>query len=56
MLTVSLANGSGDLTVTGGNLRVHNAAGEFPGLIDDGDPRAFGGSFTLSPRTTVTSP
>ncbi|WP_079138841.1 hypothetical protein [Actinacidiphila rubida] len=56
VLTVSYVNGSGVFTVTGGNLHVHNAAGEFLGLVNDGDPWTFGGSFTLNPRTTVTSP
>ena len=54
---VTYTNSSGALKVlaTGGNLHVFNVQG-CAGLIHSGDPTQFVGTYTVSPKQTITSP
>ena len=54
---VTYTNSSGALKVlaTGGNLHVFNVQG-CAGLINSGDPTQFVGTYTVSPKQTITSP
>src|SRR5262249_6656019 len=50
------SNGTGKRTTTGaGNLHVYNVRG-CAGLINSGDGSSFKGSYTISPKQTITSP
>jgi hypothetical protein len=57
MVKVTYTNSSGALKVlaTGGNLHVFNVQG-CAGLINSGDPTQFVGTYTVSPKQTITSP
>jgi hypothetical protein len=50
-------NSTGQLQVltTGGNLHIYDVNGCF-GLINTGDTAAFSGTYTVSPKQTITSP
>jgi hypothetical protein len=56
-VSVTYTNSTGVLKVlpTGGNLHIFNVSG-CAGLIGNGDPSAFSGSYTVSPTQTITSP
>jgi hypothetical protein len=50
------SNSTGKLSTTGaGNLHVYNVSG-CAGLINTGDTTSFVGSYTVSPKQTITSP
>jgi hypothetical protein len=51
------SNSTGKLTTltSGGNLHVYNVNG-CAGLINSGDATTFSGSYTISPKQTITSP
>jgi len=55
---VTYTNSSGKLKVltTGGNLHVFNVSSGCRGLINTGDPTVFSGTYTISPKQTITSP
>jgi hypothetical protein len=55
---VTYTNSTGKLTVltTGGNLHVFNVSSGCAGLINTGDPTVFSGSYTVTPKQTITSP
>jgi len=40
---------------SGGNLHVYNAGG-CAGLINTGDATTFSGTYTISPKQTITNP
>jgi hypothetical protein len=54
---VTYTNSTGKLKVltTGGNLHVYNVSG-CAGQINNGDPTTFSGTYTVSPKHTITSP
>jgi hypothetical protein len=55
-VTAKYSNGTGKLTTTGaGNLHIYNVSG-CAGLIHSGDGSSFHGSYTISPKQTITSP
>jgi hypothetical protein len=55
-VTAKYSNGTGKLTTTGaGNLHAYNVNG-CAGLIHSGDTTSFKGSYTVSPKQTITSP
>lgn len=55
-VTAKYSNGTGKLTTTGaGNLHIYNVSG-CAGLIHSGDASSFKGSYTISPKQTITSP
>jgi hypothetical protein len=55
-VTAKYSNGTGKLSTTGaGNLHVFNVSG-CAGLIMNGDSVSFKGSYTVSPKQTITSP
>ena len=55
-VTAKYSNGTGKLTTTGaGNLHIYNVSG-CAGLIHSGDGSSFKGSYTVSPKQTITSP
>ncbi len=56
-VAVTYTNSTGVLKVlpTGGNLHVFRVSG-CAGLIASGDPASFSGSYTVSPKQTITSP
>ena len=55
-VTAKYSNGTGKLTTTGaGNLHIYNVSG-CGGLINSGDGSSFHGSYTISPKQTITSP
>lgn len=55
-VTAKYSNGTGKLTTTGaGNLHVYNVSG-CANLINSGDATSFTGSYTVSPKQTITSP
>ncbi len=56
-VAVTYTNSTGVLQVlsTGGNLHIFKVSGCL-GLIASGDPASFSGSFTVSPKQTITSP
>jgi hypothetical protein len=55
---LTYTNSSGKLKVltTGGNLHVWNVSSGCAGLINTGDPTTFSGTYTVSPKQTITSP
>ena len=55
---VTYTNSSGKLKVltTGGNLHVWNVSSGCAGLINSGDPTTFSGTYTVTPKQTITSP
>jgi len=56
MVTATYTNSTGKLATTGaGNLHVYNVNG-CAGLINSGDASSFKGSYTVSPKQTITSP
>jgi hypothetical protein len=56
MVAAKYSNSTGKLTTTGaGNLHIYNVNG-CAGLIHDGDASSFKGSYTISPKQTITSP
>ena len=54
---VTYTNSTGKLKVlpTGGNLHVCNVSG-CAGLINSGDATQFSGTYTVTPKQTITSP
>jgi len=55
-VTAKYSNSTGKLTTTGaGNLHIYNVSG-CAGLIGNGDGSSFKGSYTISPKQTITSP
>jgi hypothetical protein len=55
-VTAKYSNSTGKLSTTGaGNLHVYNVSG-CAGLINTGDTTSFVGSYTVSPKQTITSP
>ena len=56
-VAVTYTNSTGVLQVltTGGNLHIFRVSGCM-GLIASGDPASFSGSYTVSPKQTITSP
>ena len=55
-VTATYTNSTGKLATTGaGNLHVYNVSG-CAGLINSGDITSFKGSYTVSPKQTITSP
>jgi len=55
-VNATYTNGTGKLATTGvGNLHVYNVSG-CAGLINSGDAASFKGSYTVSPKQTITSP
>jgi hypothetical protein len=56
MVTATYTNSTGKLATTGaGNLHIYNVNG-CAGLINSGDGTSFKGSYTVSPKQTITSP
>jgi hypothetical protein len=56
MVTATYTNSTGKLAPTGaGNLHIYNVSG-CAGLINSGDGTSFKGSYTVSPKQTITSP
>jgi hypothetical protein len=57
MVKITYTNSTGKLKVlpTGGNLHVYNVKG-CAGLINSGDASTFTGTYTVSPKQTITSP
>jgi hypothetical protein len=55
---VTYTNSTGKLAVltTGGNLHTWNVTSGCAGLINSGDPAVFSGSYTVTPKQTITSP
>jgi hypothetical protein len=55
---VTYTNSTGKLKVlpTGGNLHVWNVVGGCGGLINSGDATQFSGTYTVTPKQTITSP
>lgn len=56
-VTATYTNSSGALKVltTGGNLHIYNVSGCL-GLLRSGDAATFSGTYTVTPRQTITSP
>jgi hypothetical protein len=55
-VTATYTNSTGKLATTGaGNLHIYNVNG-CAGLINSGDGSSFKGSYTVSPKQTITSP
>jgi hypothetical protein len=55
-VTAKYSNSTGKLATTGaGNLHIYNVSG-CAGLINSGDGSSFMGSYTISPKQTITSP
>jgi hypothetical protein len=55
-VTAKYSNSTGKLTTTGaGNLHIYHVSG-CAGLIGNGDGSSFKGSYTISPKQTITSP
>jgi hypothetical protein len=56
-VSVRYTNSTGKLKVltTGGNMHVYNVVG-CAGLIVSGDPVTYSGTYTVSPKQTITSP
>jgi hypothetical protein len=55
-VTAKYSNSTGKLSTTGaGNLHVYNVSG-CAGLINSGDGTSFKGSYTITPKQTITSP
>jgi len=55
-VTAKYSNSTGKLTTTGaGNLHIYNVSG-CAGLIGNGDGSSFKGSYTITPKQTITSP
>lgn len=54
-VTGKYSNSTGKLTTSGGNLHIWNVSGCF-GLIANGDPSTFKGSYAISPKQKITSP
>jgi hypothetical protein len=55
-VTAKYSNSTGKLTTTGaGNLHIYNVSG-CAGLINSGDGTSFKGSYTITPKQTITSP
>ena len=55
-VTAKYSNSTGKLTTTGaGNLHIYSVVG-CAGLIGSGDGSSFKGSYTISPKQTITSP
>ena len=56
-VAVTYTNSTGVLNVltTGGNLHIYQVSGCF-GIWDNGDSATFGGSYTVTPQQTITSP
>ena len=44
------------MLTTGGNLHVWNVSSGCAGLINSGDPTTFSGTYTVTPKQTITSP
>ena len=55
-VTGTYTNSTGILKVSGGNLHVWNVSSGCLGLINTGDATTFTGSYTISPKQTITSP
>jgi len=56
MVNATYTNSTGKLATTGtGNLHVYNVSG-CAGLINSGDSASFKGSYTVTPKQTITSP
>jgi hypothetical protein len=56
MVTATYTNSTGKLATTGaGNLHIYKVVG-CAGLINTGDGTSFKGSYTVSPKQTITSP
>lgn len=55
-VTGTYTNSTGILKVTGGNLHVWNVSTGCLGQINSGDATTFAGSYTISPKQTITSP
>jgi hypothetical protein len=56
MVTATYTNSTGKLATTGaGNLHIYNVK-RCAGLIGSGDGSSFKGSYTVSPKQTITSP
>jgi hypothetical protein len=56
MVTAKYSNSTGKLVTTGaGNLHIYNVHG-CAGLVGNGDGTSFKGSYTISPKQTITSP
>jgi hypothetical protein len=56
MVTATYTNSTGKLATTGaGNLHIYNVSG-CAGLINSGDGSSFKGSYTVTPKQTITSP
>jgi hypothetical protein len=55
---VTYTNSTGKLAVltSGGNLHTWNVTSGCAGLINSGDPAVFSGSYTVTPKQTITSP
>ncbi len=55
-VTAKYTNSTGKLATTGaGNLHIYNVSG-CAGLIHSGDGSSFKGSYTITPKQTITSP
>ncbi len=55
-VTATYTNSTGKLATTGaGNLHIYNVSG-CAGLINSGDGSSFKGSYTVTPKQTITSP
>lgn len=55
-VTATYTNSTGKLATTGaGNLHIYNVNG-CAGLINSGDGSSFKGSYTITPKQTITSP
>ncbi len=56
MVTATYTNSTGKLATTGaGNLHIYKVVG-CAGLINSGDGTSFKGSYTVTPKQTITSP
>jgi hypothetical protein len=55
-VTGTYTNSTGILKVSGGNLHVWNVSSGCLGLINTSDATTFTGSYTISPKQTITSP
>lgn len=55
-VAVTYKNVNGSLIMGGGNLHVWNVTGQCLGAIGTGDPVTAVGTYTISPRQTITSP
>jgi hypothetical protein len=54
--TGTYSNSTHVLKVSGGNLHIWNVSSGCLGLINNGDPSSFVGSYKISPAQTITSP